>query len=111
MLNWRGPMDSRITTLETMLQQDSRNSFVHYSLAMEYAKAGRLEDAVAAFRKLIAVDENYAAAYYHGGQALEHLGDVDAAREMYQKGIEVTTRTGDAHTRSELQAALDILPI
>ena len=85
-------MDSRITTLETMLQQDSRNSFVHYSLAMEYAKAGRLEDAVAAFRQLIAVDENYAAAYYHGGQTLERLGDVDAAREMYEKGIEVTTK-------------------
>jgi hypothetical protein len=30
---------------------------------------------------------------------------------MYEKGIAVTTRTGDAHTRSELQAALDMLPI
>jgi hypothetical protein len=30
---------------------------------------------------------------------------------MYQRGIETTTRTGDQHTRSELQAALDMLPI
>jgi hypothetical protein len=28
---------------------------------------------------------------------------------MYERGIEVTTRNGDAHTRSELQAALDLL--
>jgi tetratricopeptide (TPR) repeat protein len=104
-------MDNRITALEAMLQQDSQNSFVHYSLAMEYAKAGRLEHAVAAFRKLIEVNPDYAAAYYHAGQTLERLGDLDAAREMYEKGIAVTTRTGDAHTRSELQAALDVLPI
>jgi hypothetical protein len=30
---------------------------------------------------------------------------------MYQKGIESTTRSGDQHTQSELQAALDMLPI
>ena len=32
-------------------------------------------------------------------------------RALYEKGIEVTGRTGDLHTRSELQAALDMLPI
>ena len=37
------------------------------------------------------------------------MGKIDEARAMYEKGIEVTTRTGDAHTRSELQAALDML--
>jgi len=28
---------------------------------------------------------------------------------MYQEGIEVTTRKGDMHARSELQGALDML--
>jgi hypothetical protein len=28
---------------------------------------------------------------------------------MYRQGIEVTTRTGDLHARSELQAALEQL--
>jgi hypothetical protein len=36
---------------------------------------------------------------------------VEQARELYAKGIEVTSRTGDQHARSELQAALDMLPI
>jgi hypothetical protein len=36
---------------------------------------------------------------------------VDQARELYEKGIDATSRTGDQHTRSELQAALDMLPI
>jgi hypothetical protein len=39
------------------------------------------------------------------------MGRIDEAREVLEKGIEVTTRTGDSHTRSELQAALDMLGI
>ena len=30
---------------------------------------------------------------------------------MYEKGIEVTTRKGDAHTRAEIEAALSMLPV
>jgi hypothetical protein len=52
-----------------------------------------------------------AAAYFHGGQALEKLGRIEDARAMYQTGIETTSRTGDQHTKSELQGALDMLPI
>ncbi|MGD0619861.1 MAG: hypothetical protein ABSB67_19605 [Bryobacteraceae bacterium] len=63
------------------------------------------------FRQLLAANPNYAAGYFHGGQTLEKLGRVEDARAMYEQGIEVTTRTGDAHTRSELQGALDLLPI
>jgi hypothetical protein len=40
---------------------------------------------------------------------LEKAGRLDEARAMYEQGIAVTTRTGDSHTRAELQAALDIL--
>jgi hypothetical protein len=39
------------------------------------------------------------------------LGDVEQARTFYENGVEVTSRTGDQHARSELQAALDMLPI
>jgi hypothetical protein len=31
---------------------------------------------------------------------------MEEAKEIYTKGIAVTSSTGDAHTRSELQAAL-----
>ncbi len=102
---------NRLETLRAMLVQDPANTFARYGLAMEFANQGQLEEAVAEYRALLDKDPNYAAAYYHGGQALEKLGRVDDAREWYERGIEVTTRGGDAHTRSELQAALDLLPI
>ena len=76
---------------------------------MEYANSGNLEGAVEEYESLLSVNPDYAAAYYHGGQTLEKLGRIDEARRMYQRGLEATRRTGDAHTQSELQAALDIL--
>jgi tetratricopeptide (TPR) repeat protein len=97
--------------LQSMIAQNPRDSFARYGLAMEYAKAGQLESAIAEYRALIGFNPDYAAAYFHGGQALEKLGRIEEARQTYEQGIEVTTRTGDQHTRSELQAALDILPL
>jgi tetratricopeptide (TPR) repeat protein len=97
--------------LKTMVAQNPADAFARYGLAMELVKSGDFESAVAEFRALLEHNPNYAAGYFHGGQALEKLGDVEQARGMYEKGIEVTARTGDGHTRSELQAALDMLPI
>ena len=97
--------------LKTMLEQNPQDAFARYGLAMEYANSGQLESAVAEFRAVREFNPNYAAAYFHGGQMLEKLGRVEDARQVYEQGIEVTARTGDQHTRSELQAALDLLPI
>ncbi|MGH9613628.1 MAG: tetratricopeptide repeat protein [Bryobacteraceae bacterium] len=102
---------NRIEILKSMVEQDPNNSFARYGLGMEYVNAGHFEDAIAEFRALVAANPDYAAAYYHGGHALEKLGKVEEARELYEKGIEATARTGDGHTRGELQAALDLLPL
>ena len=102
---------NRVGILQEMLKQDPKNAFARYGLAMEYANSGDFAHAAAEFRTLIENDESYSAAYYHGGQALEKLGDIDQARAMYEKGIEITTRKGDVHTRSEIEAALSLLPI
>jgi tetratricopeptide (TPR) repeat protein len=104
-------MDNRVDALRALLEQDPNNSFVRYGLAMEVARSGDLETAVAEFEALILANPDYSAAYYHGGQTLERLGRVDQARDIYERGIQATTRNGDAHTRAELQAALDLLPI
>jgi len=94
-----------------MVAQNPADAFARYGLAMELVKTGDLQSAVLEFRALLEHNPNYAAAYFHGGQALEKLGDVEQARVFYEKGVEVTGRTGDQHARSELQAALDMLPI
>jgi tetratricopeptide (TPR) repeat protein len=102
---------NRLDILKQMVSQAPNNSFARYGLAMEYAKDGQFQKAVGEYKELLAMDQDYCAAYYHGGQALEKLGDLEEARDMYEKGIAATNRTGDAHTRSEIEAALSLLPI
>ncbi len=100
---------NRLEILKNMVAQNPNDTFSRYGLAMEYANSGSLEKAVEEYESLLASNPDYAAAYYHGGQTFEKLGRIDEARRMYQRGLEATRRTGDAHTNSELQAALDIL--
>jgi tetratricopeptide (TPR) repeat protein len=101
--------DSRLDLLKNMVAQNPADSFARYGLAMECARTGNLEQAMEEYRALLALNPDYAAAYYHGGQTLEKLGRPDEARALYRQGIETTTRTGDLHTRSELEAALQLL--
>jgi Tfp pilus assembly protein PilF len=102
---------NRLEMLRQMIAHDPANSFARYGLAMELANSGDLPSAIAEFRALLEQDESYAAAYFHAGQALEKTGEVDQARTMYERGIDVTTRKGDLHTRAEIEAALNMLPV
>ena len=58
------------------------------------------------FELVLQSDASYGAAYYHGGQTLEKLGQFEAARGYYRRGLEASR---DPHTRGELEAALAIL--
>ena len=101
--------NDRLEALKAMLAQNPQHTFARYGLAMEYANSGNYDDAVTEFRALLDADPNYSAGYYHLGRTYEKLGRIDDARSIWEKGIEITTRKGDTHTRSELQAALDML--
>jgi Tfp pilus assembly protein PilF len=100
----------RLGILKQMIAENENNSFARYGLGMEYVKSGDFAQAITEFRTLLERDDSYSAAYFHGGQALEKLGHIEEARAMYEKGIEATTRNGDAHTRSEIEGALHLLP-
>jgi tetratricopeptide (TPR) repeat protein len=97
---------SRLEVLEQMLAQQPENTFARYGLAMEHVRLGQLAQGVHEFEILLAREPAYSAAYFHGGQTLEKLGEIDQARDWYRRGVAVTR---DPHARSELQAALDIL--
>jgi tetratricopeptide (TPR) repeat protein len=96
----------RLDTLRRLLADNPANTFARYGLAMEHVRSGDLDGAVQEFEAVIVTDPKYSAAYYHGGQALEKLGELDRARDLYRRGIAATR---DPHALGELQAALDIL--
>lgn len=100
---------NRLEMLKEMVERNPQDSFLRYGLAMEHRNAGDLEAAIGEFRALIAANPDYVAAYFHGGQTLERLGRVEEAGVLYRDGIEASHRTGDAHARSELEAARRML--
>ena len=102
---------NRLDALKQMVAQDENNSFARYGLAMEYVGRGELSEAIDQFNRLLATNQTYLAAYYHAGHALEQLGKVDEARSMYERGLEACQKVGDLHTRAEIEAALNLLPI
>lgn len=100
---------TRLEILKGLVEQNPRDPFSRYGLAMEYRTLGDLESAAGEFRTLLASSPDYVPAYYHAGQTLERCGREDEAREVYRRGLEAAARKGDGHASSEIQAALDIL--
>ena len=100
---------NRLQILKSMVEANPSDSFARYGLAMEYRNSGDLEAAMGEFSALMEHNPDYSPAYFHGGQTLERLGKLEEARALYEKGVEVTTRGGDQHARSEMQGALDML--
>jgi len=102
---------NRLEVLRSLVARNPGDAFARYGLAMELLQSGQSADAVEEFRQLLTAHPEYVAGYFHGGQALEKLDRIEEARALYEAGIAAATRSGDAHARNELRAALDLLPI
>ena len=101
----------RIDALRAMLEMDSSNQFARYGLAHELVKLGDDSKALEEFSRLLEEDPNYQAAYYHAGKTLERMNRTDKARDIYERGIAASHRTGDDHARAELEEALARLDV
>ncbi len=98
---------TRIEFLERALEADPENAFARYALALELVGSPRPEQAWEHFEYLLAHNPGYAATYFQAGMYLARQGRCAEAKQIFEKGIEVTGRQGDQHAQSELQAALD----
>jgi Tfp pilus assembly protein PilF len=88
------------------LKADPADSFVRYGVAMEYAKAGRLNESLNEFRELLKRDPDYVAGYFMAGRTCEQNADNEGAKKYYRDGIATANRVGDTHAASEISAAL-----
>ena len=102
-------MSDRLEKLRLLLERDPNDPFVLYGIALEHKKLGDAKAAIEFLDKTIAADSGYCYAYYQKGQVLETIGESDAARETYQKGIAAAQLKGDAHAAGEIESALAML--
>ena len=88
---------NRLEFLQEALAADAGNTFARYGLAMELQNTGKPAEAAQHFEYLLTHHPEYSATYYQAGILLEKLGRRDEARRVFERGIEVTGRQGNAH--------------
>jgi tetratricopeptide (TPR) repeat protein len=100
-------MADRIAAIEKMLQGSPEDTFLHYSLAMEYRAVGKLDQAQAEFGRCIELDADYLAAYVEGGKCLRSAGKQAEAREMFQQGLALAQRQRNQHIEDFIRQQLE----
>jgi tetratricopeptide (TPR) repeat protein len=100
----------RIAMLSEILAANPEDTFARYGLAMEYSKAGQIEQALAEYKTLIEKNPDYTPAYFMAAQMLAAAERVaDEAKRWLVDGISSARRTGNAHAQSEMTAMLEEL--
>jgi len=92
----------KIGMLTGILQQNPKDSFARYGLAMAYAAEGKTDEALREFETTTGHNPDYVPAYQMSAQTLIKVGRIEEARAQLQAGLEACERTGNAHAASEL---------
>jgi len=96
----------RLALLTEVLAQNPTDAFARYGLAMEYSKAGEVEQALEEFGKLLTTHPDYTAGYFMAAQTLAKADRVEEARQMLGNGIASARKTGNGHAQAEMEAML-----
>lgn len=99
----------RIAMLTEILAQNPADAFARYGLAMEYSKAGDIEQAMVEFKTLIEKNPDYTPGYFMAAQTLASASRIDEAKRMLVDGIASARRTGNQHAQSEMTAMMEEL--
>jgi tetratricopeptide (TPR) repeat protein len=104
-------IQDRLKMIETMLETNPRDSFLHYAAALEHQKNGELNQSVKILKSIIKNDPDYLASYYQLGKLLEDRNKVDEAIEVYKAGKDIARKQNDSKTLGELSEALMLLDV
>ena len=97
---------SRIAALEEILTREPNDVTTHYMLGNEYFKAQMYDQALATFRRYLALADDEGAAYRMVAQSLQRLGKFEEARQAYRDGLAAATRHGHQPMIEEYTRAL-----
>jgi len=100
---------SRIEQIRRMLQAEPDDVLLNFALAMELMNAGRNEQALLQFDRVLEIDPHYTAAYIQKAKLLASLGRSDEAREVLRAGIAAAESAGDSHSTDKMTELLQAM--
>lgn len=95
--------------IEAMLADDPQDVFLRYSLAMEMASEGELEESLQVLQELRGEQPPHVPSFFRSAQHLVALDRIEEARTMLRDGIEHARTQGDAHAAGEMSELLEQL--
>ena len=100
-------MTTRLEKIQSMLQDDPKDSFLRYTLAMEYRKNDENEKSIELLAELATKDEpKYVAAFFMAAQQLVELDRLDEARTLLRDGIDEARLQNNHHAAAEMAELL-----
>lgn len=97
-------MTDRIRQLEKFMEEDSSDPFIHYALALEYAKVDQ-QKAIDTFEILMQTRREYLPTYYQLAKLYESQEKKANAVKVFDDGIDLARKQNDLKTLQELQRA------
>ena len=105
-----GKLDEAEKEFYYVLEKMPENFDAIDALGLVQMERANYQVAIDLFKKAIAINPEHLLAYFHLGQALEHLGDLAGAGEIYRSGIARENSGSDKHNDpGQRQALLDAL--
>jgi tetratricopeptide (TPR) repeat protein len=99
----------RIAMLTEILAANPGDAFARYGLALEYSKAGQIEQSLAEFKTLLDKNPDYTPGYFMAAQTLAGASRIAEAKKLLVDGIASARRTGNSHAQGEMTAMLEEL--
>jgi tetratricopeptide (TPR) repeat protein len=100
---------ARIEMLIGMLEREPNDLFMNYALGVEFMADHRPKDAEAQFKKVLALDSQYIAAYYQLGKLHESASNPAEALGYYKNGLEKAKLKKDSKAINEFGEAIFML--
>ncbi len=102
-------MSDRLEQLVRFFEADPNDAFTAYAIALEHGKAERTDEALQWLDRTIALDADFAYAYFQKAKRLIGRGQTEQARAELQAGIAAAERSGDEKAQRELSELLNTL--
>lgn len=94
----------RIKQLQKFMEEDPRDPFLKYALAIEHLQIDKTKSREL-FEDLLENHPDYIGTYYHAAALYAELGLRDMAEKTYQSGIDKAKMLRETHALRELQSA------
>ena len=99
----------RIEQLKVLIDKDPNNPLGRYGLANELFKSELFEDAIIEINEYLKLKDDEGAVYRMLAECYVRMGNIEEAKQTYQKGVEAANRHGHPSMAEEFEEALEFL--